>query len=122
MSACSKFSDAIPQHFRDADIGRTTAAIASEDFGHFASLPPDLLEHLSVCPDCSNDIIWYLEIRETVDVSAFACIHLAYASSSHAGCIVTLQHGVYLLSTGASTGIVIGFCPWCARELPVAAI
>jgi hypothetical protein len=99
---------------RDAVAGDWCTGVPVED---------ELLRHLSVCSDCSNDVLWYVDIRKDVDVTAYPCLHIAYASNPAANRIVDQHHGVYAIRTDVSgnTGIVIGFCPWCALELNVSA-
>jgi hypothetical protein len=119
---CRSFSSRIPTAFamlpddtlRDAVAGDWCTGVPVED---------ELLRHLSVCSDCSNDVLWYVAIRKDVDVTAYPCLHIAYASSPAANRVVDEHHGVYAIRTdvGENTGIVIGFCPWCALELNVSA-
>lgn len=121
-SGCRAFSTRIPASFAKLTDDAVRHAVAGD---WYTELPVDeeLLRHLSVCSDCSNDVLWYLAIRQEVDVTTFPCVHIAYATSAAANRVIDEHHGVYAIRTGVTGhGIVIGFCPWCALELNVAAV
>ena len=109
MNTCRTYSIQIPELFATADHAVTMRLIAEERLGDLeGTLPDDFLDHVRSCPDCPNDILWFLEIPNECDVASFPCLHLAYACSSKANHIVTRHHGLYAVTTGPGTGIVIG--------------
>lgn len=105
-------SDQIPAAFAALPDDVIRAALASRWSAAPSTLDRELVRHLAECDDCSNDVRWYLDIREELEVTAYPCIHLAYGASSAANHLIVQQHGVYVLG-----GIVIGYCPWCGLEL-----
>ncbi|MBP1853179.1 hypothetical protein [Rhizobium halophytocola] len=108
-------------HHSDEEIRN---AIASEDFSNLIHVPENVRRRISSHPNLWNDIWWYVEIRADLRVEDFPCVHIAYATSPKAGCVICRFHDVYLVNFAGkqNEGIVIGYCPWCAEPLNVNAI
>ena len=108
--------------FLGLDAAVCRDAIVREDFSAVAAdIPGPLLRHLETCGDCRNDVLWLIEIRDELDVTAFPCLHLAYGCSSRAGHALELRLGFFAVRIPDQKGhaIVIGYCPWCGIELNV---
>ena len=125
MDACRSHHADLIRVFLGLDADACRDAIVREDFSAIAGdIPVPLLRHLETCGDCRNDVLWLIEIRDELDVTAFPCIHLAYGCSSGAGHL--LEHHLQLFSLKVPTtneaSIVIGYCPWCGIELNVSAL
>lgn len=122
MDACRAHHADLIRVFMGLDAAACRNAIVREDFSAIAAdIPGSLLRHLETCGDCTNDVLWLLEIRDEIDVTAFPCLHLAYACSSRAGHALERHLGLFSLKVPETKGhaIVIGYCPWCGIELDV---
>jgi hypothetical protein len=119
MLKCRDLQSLIPELFKDADFDVCSRASARDDFSEFTAIPLDIRQHLEACSCCSNDLLWFLEIRFECDVKSFPCIHMAYACSTRANQVISKHADNYILATNEAlgVGIVIGFCPWCAKGL-----
>ena len=115
MTVCQTYSARIPAAFAGISAGQARAAVPDWSPAP-AGLDADLVQHLRGCSDCSNDVLWFFDIRDEVDVGTYPCLHLAYGAGSAANGVVQRQNNLYLIG-----GIVIGYCPWCALELNVSA-
>lgn len=96
-------------------------AIQSENFSHLLHLPTRLRRSLVEHPDLWTDIWWYVEIRGKAQLADFPCVHLAFATSSKGNQIIHRAHGMFSIKSNEdeSEGIVIAYCPWCAKGLNV---
>lgn len=121
-SICHSRSREIPAAFAHISAEAIHAAVQVEWAEAPPGLDPALVRHLGECSDCSNDVLWLVEIRDELDAASYPCLHIAYGASSAANHLIHQQHGVYVIRTGGDAGIVIGFCPWCGLELNVAAL
>jgi len=121
---CEEVSALIPIHFAKADNRLAKDAIARDDLSAFPDIPAAVRQHLEQCSDCLCDVDWYVDVRDEVDVARYPCIHLAYAASSKTGHVIEKHHGMFSIKMDApdGAGIVIGFCPWCGKELNVSAV
>lgn len=97
-------------------------AIANEDFSALVHLPAGVREAIACNPDdIWADIWWYIDIRNETTLDAFPCVHVGYAMSAKANFLIGRSHGVFSINTNEkrTDGIVIAFCPWCAKPLNV---
>jgi len=97
-------------------------AIVAEDFSGLVHLPAGVREALAGNPDdIWTDIWWYVDIRNETRLDDFPCVHIAYAASAKAGFLIGQSHGVFAIGSNEkrTEGIVIAFCPWCAKPLNV---
>src|SRR5689334_12232818 len=123
---CTACSAALPKAFASESIEDCTAAARTENFSAFRGrIDAAILDHLESCQDCPNDILWYFEIRDELNVEDFPCLHMAYACSSRLNRLARRGIGsTFELRTSPDKdeGIVIGYCPWCAIPLPVSGL
>jgi hypothetical protein len=121
---CRKLHRRLIAEFIKLDATACRNAVVNQDLSSLADkISLQLREHLELCPDCPNDILWLMEIRDEIDVLSFPCIHLAYGSSNCVGSIIEREHGLFAIATKLPDpqAIVIGYCPWCGIELNVSA-
>lgn len=124
MTLCTGFQRQLVKAFLGLDPQGCRDAVLRGDFAEFdAQLPRGLRQHVESCSDCSNDVLWLLQIRDELDVESFPCLHLAYGCSRHAGHVLKLQHDMFsiVIDRDRDHRIVIGYCPWCGIELNVSA-
>ena len=105
----------------DAEIRN---AIAKDDFASLVHLPPGATQSLVDCPDLVTDIWWYMDIRNERKLEDFPCVHIAYAMSAKLDSVMAKSHGVFTiqLDDARTKGVVIGYCPWCAKPLNTGAL
>jgi hypothetical protein len=97
-------------------------AIVAEEFSSLVHLPAGVREAIESNPDdIWTDIWWYIDIRNETKLDDFPCVHVAYAASAKANFLIGRSHGVFAINSNEmrNEGIVIAFCPWCAKPLSV---
>ena len=124
---CRRLHDSLHDLFGDVDSkgyhAAVKAALQHEDWspllGTDAGRDQALL-HAAECDDCLDDILAYLEIRDTVDYRQFPCLHLAYYSTIEEVRCIENDHGFFsvILHEKESVAVGIGFCPWCGVVFP----
>ncbi len=124
---CRNLHDLIHDIFGRVDAKEYCAALkqgpGSQDWSQLFGIDPErdqALLHAAECDDCLDDILSYLEIRDTVDYRKYPCIHLAYYSSKEEVRCIDNDHGFFsiLLPGKEASGIGIGCCPWCGVPFP----
>ena len=122
---CREFEDNLWRYFSNYDF--ESCRRHSDDWSEF--LPVDefhrsLLSHLATCDDCVSSLLWYLDMKDTVDYREFPCLHLAYFCKDGEDQCLDYMHGLFsvLLDRETRSGIVIGFCPWCGIKLNTSAV
>lgn len=128
---CRRLHDDLDAAFGDVDSAGYHAAVkAAFRHEHWSSLlgvsaeRDQALLHASDCPDCLDDLLMYLEIRDHTDYREFPCLHLAYYATKEELCCVENDRGFFfiMLPGRKSEGIGIGFCPWCGIALPTTSV
>ncbi len=120
---CLTSSVEIPRYFTSVSDAAVRQAVSDGDYSGIPDIPGDAVDHLVECVDCSNDLLWFIGIRQEIDVTTYPCLHLAFACSSRGNGVIERQHGMFAIRVDVKTGrsIVIGFCPWCGLRLNTAA-
>jgi len=121
MINCHQMQKEIKNNFQNIDTHICKKAIVQEVFSLLRGIKKEIIEHLETCSDCTNDVLWYLEIREICDFKKFPCLHIAYACNNQTARLVSNQNNVFSININGNkeNGIVIGYCPWCGIKLNV---
>ena len=119
---CREFEDNLSHYFQRYDLKACSDASATDDWSGFGAVDENhqkLLKHVSTCSDCATSLLWYLEIKDTVDYHEYPCLHLAYVCNSEEVRCIDRFHNLFsiIIDKEAGTGIVIGHCPWCGLKL-----
>lgn len=124
---CREFEDNLERYFKECEFQKCANATATDDWSHFS--PSNeyhelILKHVASCDDCKTSLLWYLDIKDSVDYRKFPCLHVAYFSNHAEDRCLDYFHGLFsvILDREKRSGIVIGFCPWCGIELNTSAI
>lgn len=121
---CHEFEADLPHYFKYVNAEIYQQAIVKDDLQSLLSdnnIHIALLQHASVCDNCTTSLWHYLRIRDKAELNQYPCFHLAYYCLDDEEKCIEFENGLFsiILDKADGSGIIIGYCPWCAKELNV---